>query len=109
MDKLKTEGLNPYPPGTHSGLCTIPYCVVKDGSQFPTINSNRLGYSLIDLIIFVPVSSYVALGTYAKNIRIAMKELTNLRKTGNETPPVPDSEKEAYTMSIEYQILKKLE
>jgi len=38
-----------------------------------------------------------------------MKELDFLRKTGNETPIIIDDTKKAYTTSIEYQIIKKLE
>jgi len=38
-----------------------------------------------------------------------MKELTGLRKTGNETPIIVDDTKKAYTTSIEYITQKKLE
>ena len=109
FDKLKEKGLNPYPPGKHEGPCDKPYCVVKENSQVPYHHSNQVGYSLVDIIIFVPLSSYIAVELYIKEIRTAMKKLTNLRKTGNETPVIPDDEKKAYTTSIEYQIIKKLE
>lgn len=109
FDKLKEKGLNPYAPGKHEGLCDKPYCVVKEGTQIPSIQSNRLGQRVVDIIVFVPLSSYIVLEPYMKSIRSALKELPNLRKTGFETPAVTDDEKKAYTSSIEYVIIKKLE
>lgn len=109
FDKLEEKGLNPYPPGQHEGECTERYCVIKENSQVPFFNNNKTGYRLIDIILFVPISSYIQVEPYAKKIRAAMEELISLRKTGNETPIIIDDEKKAYTMSIEYQIMKKLE
>lgn len=109
FDKLKEKELNPFPPGTHKGECKEPYCVVKETGQLPSLQSNRLGQKTMDIIVFVPLSSYVALDPYIKNIRAALKELPNLRKTGFETQAITDDDKQAYTMSIEYTILKKLE
>lgn len=109
FNKLKEKNLNPYPPGKHEGLCVKPYCVVKEGTQIPSIQSNRLGQKVIDIIVFVPVSSYIAIDPYIKSIRSALKELTNIRKTGFETPAITDNNKKAYTTSIEYVIIKKLE
>lgn len=109
FDKLREKDLNPYPPGKHEGICKEPYCVVKEGSQIPSLQSNRLGQRVVDIIIFVPLNSYVALEPYAKKIKEALKELPNLRKTGSETPVITDDGKEAYTTSIEYVIQKKLE
>lgn len=108
-DHLKTKNLNPYPPGKHEGLCDVPYCIIKDGSQVPDFRTHRLGQKIIDIIIFVPIGSYIALEPYAKQVRDALKELKYLRKTGTETPAIPDDDKKAYTMSIEYVLQKKLE
>lgn len=108
-DKLKVKGLNPYPPGKHIGECTEPYCVVREGTQSPSLFSNRVGRRLVEVILFVPVSSYVGLIPYANAIKLAMAELGSVRKTGNETPVITDDEVKAYTTSIEYQVMKKLE
>lgn len=108
-DKLKAKGLNPYPPGIHKGLCTANYCVVKEGNQIPSINSNQIGQSVMDIILFIPYSNYPALDLYKKSIRTALAEIPNLRKTGFETTVIADNDKEAMTMSIEYVILRKLE
>ncbi|HHV39114.1 MAG TPA: hypothetical protein GXX70_06470 [Tepidimicrobium sp.] len=109
FDKLKEKNLNPFPPGQHKGICEEKYCIIKENNQVPYFNTNRLGYKLIDIILFVPLNSYIQVKPYAVEIRAAMKELENLRKTGNETPVIVDDKKEAYTMSIEYIIQKKLE
>lgn len=107
--KLKDKGLNPYPPGRHSGECKEPYCVIREGMQTPSLNSARLGRRVIDVILFVPKGSYVEMLPYANAIKMAMAEIVELRKTGNETPVITDDEVQAYTTSIEYQVMKKLE
>lgn len=107
--KLQEKGLNPYAPGQHEGLCIERYCVVRESSQVPFFRSNRTGYRLIDIIIFVPVSSYIKVKPYTEEIKAAMKELPFLRYTGNETPIITDDEVKAYTTSLEYQIIKTLE
>lgn len=108
-DHLKAKNLNPYFPGQHKGECEKRFCAIKENTQVPYFNSNKVGYRLIDIIVFVPLNSYIAVEPYVNEIKAAMKELTFLRKTGNETPVITDDDKKAYTTSIEYQIIKKLE
>ena len=107
--KLKEKNLNPYPPGQHEGLCDEPYVVIKEGTQIPSINTNKLGQKVIDIIVFVPLNSYIAIDPYMKKVRSALKDLYYLRKTGLETPIITDDDKKAYTSSIEYVVQKKLE
>lgn len=107
--KLKNKNLNPYFKGQHEGLCKEPYVIVGEGSQIPSINSNTIGQKIVDIIVMVPINSYIAIDPYVNNIRQALKELKYLRKTGIETPVIVDDEKKAYTMSIEYVLQKKLE
>lgn len=106
---LKDNGLNPFPPGQHEGICKKRYCVIRESPQVPYFNSNKIGYCLIDIIIFMPISSYIKVKPYQDRIRAALRELSFLRKTGNETPIITDNEVKAYTTSIEYQIMKRLE
>jgi len=80
-----------------------------ESPQVPYFRSNRVGCSPIDIILFVPIASYIKVKPNQKEIRTALKELSFLRKTGNETPIITDDEVKAYTTSIEYQITKKLE
>ena len=107
--KLKEKGLNPYAPGQHEGQCMERYCVIGESSQVPFFNNRHVGYRLIDIMAFVPLESYVEIESYVKEIKVAMKELAFIRCTGNETPIIADNEKKAYTTSIEYQIIKRLE
>lgn len=107
--KLKEKGLNPYAPGQHIGECKERYCVIRESSQVPFFRSNRVGYRLVDIILFVPLASYIKVEPYMQEVRTAMKGLPYLRKTGNETPIITDDEKKAYTTSIEYQLIKTLE
>lgn len=103
---LKEAGLNPFWPGKHQGECTQRYCVVKESNQVPFFNANRVGYRIIDIIVFVPISSYIQMEPYVQEIKSELKGLP-LRYTG-ETPVIPDDEKKAYTTSIQYQVLKRL-
>lgn len=107
--QLKDANLNPYFIGQHEGLCRERFIVVKQGTQMASIGSNQVGQTIIDIIVFVPLNSYIELDPYMKEIRQALKELTYLRKTGLETPAITDDEKKAYTTSIEYVLQKKLE
>ena len=104
--QLKTSNLNSYWPGQHQGLCDKRYCVVKENIQVAFPNT-RVGYRLLDIIVFVPISSYVQVAPYVREIKAALKEFP-LWYAG-ETPIIPDDEKKAYTTSIQYQILKKME
>lgn len=109
FDKLEEKNLNPFPTGVHKGHCNEPYCVVKEGSQIPSLQSNKLGQRVIDIIVFVPLNDYTELEPYKNKIRSGLKELKFLRKTGFESQAIPDDEKKAYTSSIQYTIIKKLE
>jgi hypothetical protein len=108
-DKLSSKGLNPYPVGHHVGLCTEKYCVIREGQQSPSFSGRQAGSQTVEVILFVPIGSYIQTMAYATLVKYALVELPNLRKTGNETPWITDDEKKAYTSSIEYLILKKLE
>lgn len=102
------KGLNAYAPGKHKGDCLERFCVIKSGYQSPFIGTNKVGYEVIDIILFVPATNYLNIFEYKKDIKIALKKLSFLRPTGNETPAIFDNDKNAYTSSIEYQVLKKL-
>lgn len=109
FSKLKEEGLNPYPPGKHQGECTERYCVIKEQTQSAYFNAQAVGYRTIDLILFVPVASYLAVEPYVQIVRSAMRELPALRSTGTETPVIVDDKVKAYTTSLAYQVMKRLE
>lgn len=108
-DKLREKGLNPYPPGKHVGECKERYCVIKEQTQSAYFNARSVGYRIIDIIVYVPAASYIAVAPYVAEIKGALRELPELRYTGTETPIVTDDERKAYTTSIVYQVMKRLE
>lgn len=112
-EKLKGKHLNPFAPGQHEGLCDpltdAPYCVIRDGGQIPSLQSPRLGQQVIDIIVFVPLSSYIVVEPYMQQVREALREIPSLRKTGSETPAIVDDDVRAYTASMEYIVIKRLE
>lgn len=107
--KLRDEGLNPFAPGQHKGTCQESYCVVQEGAQMPSFRGRRVGSRIVDIIAFVPASSYVQMAPYVGKIKAALRGLSFLRWTGGETPVVTDNDVKAYTTSLQFQIQKKLE
>lgn len=108
-DILKNRHLRPYFIGQHRGECEEPIVIIKEGTQIPTLHSNRLGQKVIDIILMVPLRSYINLDPYSDKVKEALAEIDYLRKTGTETPTIVDDDKKAYTKSIEYVLIKKLE
>lgn len=105
---LKAKKLKVYFPGQHEGHCTEPYIVIHKRNQLPTAN-NRLGVQAVDMILYVPKTSYIEAEEYEGKVRSNMKTIDFLRKTGFETPWVLDDDKKALTKSMEYVIQKELE
>ncbi len=106
FDALKPLGV--YPPGKHKGLCTEPHVVVKESGTMAVVG-NKLGNAVIDVILFVPIESYIQMNPYRAQVVAVLKSIPGLRKTGFETSIIPDAEVEAYTMKLEYTKLKRLE
>lgn len=104
---LKKLGYEVYSPGQKRDKCTDSYVVIKEGGTY-ALNSNVNGYKLFDIIIYHPMSNYSSMEFYVENIKQAMKDIGELRPTGNETPSIVDDKVEAYTTSIEYQQFKRL-
>lgn len=75
----------------------------------PSFRGRQVGRRVIDVIAFVPVGSYIEVAPYVGEIKAALNKLPFLQKTGSETPVITDDEKEAYTTSVQYQIMKRLE
>lgn len=108
-DKLSNAKLNPHFIGQYKGICEDPYLIIKQGTQMASLGTNQTGQSIVDIITFVPARNFSKLSEYERDIKVALKELDYLRKTGLETPAIADDEKKAYTSSIEYILMKKLE
>lgn len=105
---LKGKGIGVYSPGQHAGLCTSSYVVLKDAGANAFAGTNQVGYTIMDVIIYHPVGKYSTLADYVQSIRSAMKEIPEARFTGYETPVLMEEEKQGYTTSLQYQILKRI-
>lgn len=105
---LKKLGYEVYSPGQKRNKCTDSYIVIKENGIHGQEGSNKVGYKLIDIIIYHPMSNYSSMEFYVENIKQALQVIKELRPTGNETPAIMDSEVQAYTTSIGYQALKTL-
>jgi len=108
MLNLKNDGFEVYPPGIKRGKCEDPYIVLKSDIQSPIAGTNKVGYKIIDLIIFYPKTKYLEIESYKSQIKTSMNKLKFIRKTGNETPVIIDVDRNAYTTSIEYIVHKKI-
>jgi len=104
---LKKLGYEVYSPGQKRDKCTDSYVVVKENGTYAT-NGDVNGYKLFDIIIYHPMSNYTSMEFYVENIKQAMKDIGELRPTGNETPSIIDDKVAAYTSSVEYVQYKQL-
>lgn len=105
---LKSKEIDVYSPGQKTDTCITPYIVIVDNGQYGMAGSNRNGYSLIDVLVFVPLNKYSQIEGYRAQIKGYMKELNCIKATGLETPVIIDDLVKAHTTSIQYQILKRL-
>lgn len=105
-DFLSSKGFEVYFINKKTDKCNSKYIVIKDMGQSPQF-SNKVGNSLIHLILYIPSNNYSSMRDYSIEITRAMNDI-DIRKTGNETPIVFDDVVEGYTKSIEYIIPKKL-
>ena len=108
FNHLKGKGVKVFAPGQHKGLCKESYVVIKESGTSAYPGTNKLGYTILDVMIFHPISQYSTLSDYVKSIKGYLKEIKDLRYGGNESPDVIDDEKQAHTRSIQYQVQKKL-
>lgn len=100
-------GYEIYSPGQKRDKCINPYVVIKENGTHALVG-NISGYKIFDIIIYYPLDQYSEMEFYVENIKGALKEIENLRPTGNETSTIIDNEVKAYTTSVEYQQFKSL-
>ena len=106
---LKKLGYEVYSPGQKRDKCSEGYVVIKENGEYGQVGAgNKIGYRLFDFIIYYPISNYSNMEFYIESIKQALKEIKEIRATGNSTPAFPDDKIDAYTVSIEYQALRKL-
>ena len=99
-DKLKTDGLNPYFQGKHKGLCTERYVVIVDGSS-----SSADGFfqkSKLDAYVYVPLNELQQLGSYRELILKSLKDVGEVKYTGNDGPTIEEESIEAYSKYVSF-------
>lgn len=102
-DKLIANGIEVYPPATHKGEVTKPYCVVKDegGVKLGRFSTQQRYYSLY---CYVPYDKYTELQDFVEKCKAAVEELVPMiMPTGQETPSVLDPSSNSYVISVEYR------
>ncbi len=104
---LSKLGYDVYSMGQKRDKCQNSYVVIKESGVY-ALAANVAGYKLFDVIIYHPIENYSSMENYVENIKTALKSIDELRPTGNETPPIIDSEVQAYTTSVSYQQFKQL-
>lgn len=104
---LTKLGYEVYSPGQKRDKCQKSYVVIKENGVVAMVG-NVAGYKLFDIIIYHPMDTYSTMESYVENIKEAIKLIDELRPTGNETPPIIDSEVQGYTTSVTYQQFKQL-
>lgn len=106
---LNSKGINVNFPNTHTEVVNEPIVVIKDMGQYNQYNSRGVGNTLVHLIIHTTQDNYVGLLNFRDNVKRAMLGMGRLVKpTGFETPILNDDTKKSYTVSIEYEVSKKL-
>lgn len=106
---IKSKGEEVYSPGQKNDICKNRYVVIKESGTYPSTGSNKIGYSLMEIIVYYPLNQYSEIDGFKEKLKLFMKELKGIKPTGNETPIIVDDGAKAYTLSIEYQIHKKLQ
>lgn len=105
---LKESGLDVYFSGQHKGLCKTPYVVVKESNQSPELGTRVIGRRIVDIMIYIPIGSYIAIESYREKVKRALLNSSFLRYTGFETPIIIEEDIKAYSTSFEYEIMKEL-
>lgn len=105
---LKKKGYEVYSPGQKRDKCKESYVVIKDKGTYAQGEGNIVGYQLFQVDIFHPLDSYSTMEFYVENIKEALKDIRELKATGNVKTVILDDEIQAYKESIEYKLLKIL-
>lgn len=109
FEYLEENGYDVYFPNSHKGVVKAPIVIIYDMGQTSQFRNRFVGSTLIHLILHVPQDQYIDIVELKKGIRERMKCLKRFVKaTGTETPTINDDIKKSYTLSIEYEVHKKL-
>ena len=105
---LKNKGFEVYFVGQHLGDALTDYVVIRDGgsSQKSTL-STQISY--IELLCYVPESSFSRLEPLVINVKEAMKELfPMLKNTQYEQPAFSDDSNKSFMKTLQFQYNKQI-
>lgn len=106
---LTDGGMLVYDPGAHPDVCSAAYIVVRPMGTYPTAESSRLGYRLVNVILYVPLDDHDQLDTMNNQVKELLDPLrSQIRPTGNVGADMIEAEYKAHSRSLEYMILKRL-
>lgn len=106
-DTLKSRGVDVYFPNQKTTPCTANYVVIRVGNQMGQ-GGNRVGGRYVDLMLYVPDTSFIAMFDFIEVIKDIMGGLP-VMASGQETPIIKEPDLDAYSTSIEYVVLKKFQ
>ncbi len=106
---LKAAGILSYVPGQMTDVCQAAYTIVKPGGTTPFAGTNKVGYSLVTVFVYVPLASHGELEPLSALVQTTLKPLqSQVRPTGNISPDIIEDAYQAHSRSIEYMVLKTL-
>ncbi|MEG2622640.1 MAG: hypothetical protein RSC06_07030 [Clostridia bacterium] len=111
MEMLTSDGLNVYDVGQSIGQCKEPFVVVHCYGNYQSVESTRLGYTLLLVHCYVPLD-----GTQTASLSILVDRVKRVMRgmirqaipTGREEPDMIEQDYRALSRTLEYQILKKI-
>lgn len=103
VDTLTAAGISAYMPGKHEGKCLSAYVMAADGGVIRT--GKTTGRHIYQLYVYVPMDRPSTLTAQVASVRDAVKTLTSLRQTGDQSPDMIDEELGAYCVTLEYSAL----
>lgn len=101
-DALAGHGIKAYAPGQHRGDCVEPYVVIKDFGQNEIVGT-ALNRNIIDVIIYAPIARYSQIEGFTQSVKVALREVKELKDTRYRSPVLVDNDKNAYTTSMRYE------
>lgn len=108
-DTLKAAGLSVYKPGQCPDVCQAKYIVAKPGGTYPFAASNKVGFTLATVFLYVPLDKHEELEPLSAQVQTLLKPLqSQVRPTGNISPDIIEDLYRAHSRSIEYMVLKTL-
>ncbi|MCD3223787.1 hypothetical protein [Clostridium botulinum] len=88
--------------------CLREYVVIKDNGQAPTMDGNVNGWSSIQFFCYIPKDQYSKIEEFPEKIKELIKQIENIKYTGNETPVMFIDNVQAYLKVIEYVVPHQL-